>query len=217
MSLYGTDMTDGNGTTVTTDASSTIQGLGTDWLTSAAVGDLFKVIDDPVVYKIASITDDTTIVLSGDFAGPAAGGQSYVIVRDFTTRYKLPLLNRGDLDWVDIHSEGMELLDTLLRPARASVVFADSPYTHLFANDYIGVNTAGGGVTVNVISAAVAGAGYILTVKDEGGVAATGGKNITVDPDGSETVDGSASSLVINTNYGFIRIISDGTNWFKLY
>jgi hypothetical protein len=52
-----------------------------------------------------------------------------------------------------------------------------------------------------------------LVVKDEGGGAAT--NNITVNRAGADTIDG-ATSKVINTNYGFVRLYSDGVSkWFS--
>jgi len=53
--------------------------------------------------------------------------------------------------------------------------------------------------------------GRIIIIKDESGGA--GSSNITVDTEGAETIDG-ANSWVINTNYGVLRVYSDGTNWF---
>lgn len=55
--------------------------------------------------------------------------------------------------------------------------------------------------------------GRRLTIKDETGSAAT--NNITVDTEGSETIDGAASKTV-STNYGYITVYSDGTNWFVI-
>ena len=36
---------------------------------------------------------------------------------------------------------------------------------------------------------------------------------VTIDPNGSETINGSAASRVINVNYSNITLVSDGTNW----
>jgi hypothetical protein len=51
----------------------------------------------------------------------------------------------------------------------------------------------------------------VIIVKDKGGNAST--NNITVDTEGSETIDGSAS-VAINSNYGSVRLYSDGDNLF---
>lgn len=54
--------------------------------------------------------------------------------------------------------------------------------------------------------------GRIIIVKDESGGANT--NNITVDTQGSELIDGAASST-ISTNYGSVRLYSNGTHWFS--
>jgi len=53
--------------------------------------------------------------------------------------------------------------------------------------------------------------GRLITIKDESGGAGT--NNITIATEGSETIDGS-STATISTNYGCIRLYSDGSNWF---
>jgi hypothetical protein len=51
----------------------------------------------------------------------------------------------------------------------------------------------------------------LIIVKDEGGQAAT--NTLTVATEGSETIDGSATAT-ITSNYGAVRLYSDGSNWF---
>lgn len=48
-------------------------------------------------------------------------------------------------------------------------------------------------------------------IKDESGGAAA--NNITVTTEGAQLIDG-AATYVINTNYGSVRLYSNGTNWF---
>jgi hypothetical protein len=55
--------------------------------------------------------------------------------------------------------------------------------------------------------------GYLLTIKDSTGQATA--HNITLNTLAGATIDGGASGTVkITTNYGLVRLISDGTNWF---
>lgn len=70
--------------------------------------------------------------------------------------------------------------------------------------------TTTGAVTITLQSADVV-AGRVLVIKDAGGNATT--NNITVNTQGSETIDG-ASSASITANDGVLRLYSDGTNWF---
>lgn len=53
---------------------------------------------------------------------------------------------------------------------------------------------------------------FVLTVKDEAG-AATGAETITLQ--GDANIDG-AATLVINVDYGFATVYTDGTAWFSL-
>ena len=76
----------------------------------------------------------------------------------------------------------------------------------------VGVNR-GSGVTLTLPSAQAVLAGRPYVVKDESGAAAT--NNITVDTEGSETIDGAATDT-LSTNYGSIGYYSNGTNWFKI-
>lgn len=85
-------------------------------------------------------------------------------------------------------------------------------YTILTTDYYLGkTSITGGGDTITLPSAVTVGAGKIYIIKDESGAAGT--NNITIDGDGTETIDGT-TTRVINTNYGSMNIISDGTNWY---
>jgi len=54
-------------------------------------------------------------------------------------------------------------------------------------------------------------AGRVVHIKDASGNAGT--NNITIDTEGSETIDG-AATLTINTNYQSYSLYSDGSDWF---
>jgi len=88
---------------------------------------------------------------------------------------------------------------------------SDSPYS-VVASDYIiGVNTTGGAVEIDLQAASSAGAGRMLIIKDVGGAAGT--NNITIDPNGSEKIDGQ-STVVIAANSGSVMLFCDGSNYF---
>ncbi len=87
----------------------------------------------------------------------------------------------------------------------------DSPYS-VVASDYIiGVDTSGGAVEIDLQAAATAGTGRMLIIKDVGGAAGT--NNITIDPNGSEKIDGQ-STVVIAANSGSVMLFCDGSNYF---
>ncbi len=85
-------------------------------------------------------------------------------------------------------------------------------YTTTDNDLYIAVTDTSSARTVTLLSATVA-EGRTITIKDESGLAGT--NSITIATEGSETIDGSAT-LVISSNYGVARLISDGTDWFTI-
>lgn len=89
---------------------------------------------------------------------------------------------------------------------------SSTSYTVL-VSDLIVHLTSSSARTVNLPAAATAVARKTYIIKDANGNAAT--NNITVDGNASETIDGSLTK-VINTNYGSIRIYTDGSNWFTI-
>ena len=85
----------------------------------------------------------------------------------------------------------------------------------LLATDYI-LNctyTATAAITSLTLPTAQCIAGRVICIKDAGGGAGT--KNITIDTEGSEKIDG-ADTKTINTNYDKVWLYSDGSNWFTL-
>lgn len=75
---------------------------------------------------------------------------------------------------------------------------------------YIGVDSAAGAFTVT-LSSADATDGRELIIHDDAGNAGT--NNITIDTEGTESINGGASTT-ITSNYGSVRLRSDGTNWY---
>jgi hypothetical protein len=92
------------------------------------------------------------------------------------------------------------------------VTSAMSPYTVIESDYFLKVNTSSGAVTIN-LPAASGVAGRTLIIKDANRTAGT--NNITIDPNSSETIDGSAT-LVLASNNAAATIICDGSNWFTI-
>jgi len=80
--------------------------------------------------------------------------------------------------------------------------------------DIIGVTDTTADRTITLATADVAD-GKEMIVKDESGAVYANGTTITVDTEGSETIDG-VSSVPITMDYGVLRLYSDGTNWFTV-
>jgi hypothetical protein len=71
--------------------------------------------------------------------------------------------------------------------------------------------TSTGAVTSLTLPTAGCISGRNVVIKDAGGGATA--NNITIDTEGSETIDGAATA-VIGTDYNSINLYCDGTNWF---
>ena len=88
---------------------------------------------------------------------------------------------------------------------RVSKASGDSPYTTTATDHYIGCDTEGGAITINLRDAATEGEGRVLIIKDETGTC-TGSNTITVKGNGSENIDGS-NTQVINNGYGSLTLV----------
>ncbi len=82
-------------------------------------------------------------------------------------------------------------------------------YTALTGDDVVLCNQSAA-ITITLPSASGVN-GRILTIKDKSGSAATN----TITVSGANTIDGTASK-VLNTAYGALRLVSDGSNWFSI-
>ncbi len=99
------------------------------------------------------------------------------------------------------------VLNTLSGRVRSTTIPGAYPYTTLFTDDTILVDSSAGAHTINLITSPVTGTQFII--KDATGNAAA--NNITISP-AAGNIDGSAS-YVINNNYGSITVIYSGTQW----
>ena len=73
------------------------------------------------------------------------------------------------------------------------------------------VNTSTNACTIDLPNTPALTAGRFYVIKDISGNASI--NNITINRADSATIDG-ATSQTINSNYGSMKLISDGTNWF---
>lgn len=73
--------------------------------------------------------------------------------------------------------------------------------------------TATGAVTSLTLNSSICKEGNWLIVKDAAGLAGT--NNITIDTEGSEKIDGQ-DTLTINTDYDWVALYCDGSNWFVI-
>lgn len=108
------------GTVAVTNGSATVVGTGTVWSTSLAAGQLFSILGSGVTYTIASITNDTHLVLSANYGGTTASGQLYTVMQGFTTNYSIPYPDIGDVQTATLLKAALVLIDSLILPATAT-------------------------------------------------------------------------------------------------
>jgi|TARA_R110000751_G_scaffold79991_1_gene161216 hypothetical protein len=100
----------------------------------------------------------------------------------------------------EIKAKSGGLFDKVYVSAKSTAFTAAIGFTYL-------INT---GTAVTVTLPAVSSNAAII-FKDSAGTAAT--NNITINRAGTATIDG-ATSQTVGSNYGSMKLISDGTDWF---
>lgn len=91
-----------------------------------------------------------------------------------------------------------------------TITDAASPYTLDSAgatpNYYLGVQGAGGGVTINLTAGTN---GRTVVIKSEAGQTS----DITINPNGAETIENAASYTILAATDGSVTLVFNGTNW----
>jgi hypothetical protein len=80
------------------NGSTVVVGVGTAWAAALRAGYVFTRRRSGVPYVIASVNSDTTLTLSAAYQGADEVGADYLVVRDFTPIFGVPLIQDGDLD-----------------------------------------------------------------------------------------------------------------------
>lgn len=125
-----------------------------------------------------------------------------------------PTKNVVATDWNTVCQALVDTRTAILTPsgAQGGAFNSQSGTTYTtVATDYIVHMTSSSARTVTLVSTAGLFKGQIQIIKDANGNAGT--NNITVNTSGGQTIDGAASKT-INSNYGDLRLYTDGTNWF---
>ena len=154
-------------------------------------------------------------------AGSAAGFADSPLTTDGTDLTDSGAFTSTDLTTTGNTTLGDAAADTLTVNATVyiqagqniNVTTVNAATYDLLTTDYV-LNvtyTVTGPVTSLTLPTAQTVDGRIIHIKDAGGLAGT--NSITVDTQGSETIDGN-STYVLNTNHEAISIYSDGTNWY---
>jgi len=99
------------GTVTINNGSTSVTGTNTRWLSHADENYIIIIDNDDDFYEINEVTDDTTLVLNSAYTGVNKINVSYVIVKDYTTHYKWPLITKGAANWPTILSETFNRID----------------------------------------------------------------------------------------------------------
>ena len=93
---------------------------------------------------------------------------------------------------------------------RTAITDSDSPYTMLSTDIIIEADASGGAIEIDLVTAASIG-GRLAFIK-----ATDATNDITIDPNGTEEIDGDNTSLVMDTTGESLVLFSDGSNWWKV-
>lgn len=104
---------------------------------------------------------------------------------------------------ISISTAGSDILNY------TEVTFAMSPYLVLTTDEYLGVNTSAGGVTILLPNAPTT--GRVFYIKDRNGTAVT--NNILITTVGGVVLIDAAATYLVNTAYESLNLIFNGTNY----
>jgi hypothetical protein len=173
-------------------------------------------ITSPSIYAEARVQGGRSFlgsynVSNGNEGSIDLGHTTGIIIRSNNTRvYKL---GTGSTSIPTAYTATTLRSALSINPATGQIYATPDVLTYVTGTDPITLtvateifNASSGTFTVTLPTAASI-AGKKITVKNSG----TG--DVTVDADGSETIDGSANFL-LDTQYDSVTVVSDGTNWF---
>ncbi|MFH1981760.1 MAG: hypothetical protein ABIL58_07945 [Pseudomonadota bacterium] len=102
------------GTVSIANGSAVVIGNGTAFLSNVAIGQLFKVKGIPATFEVQLIADDTHLTLDAPWSGSNQVDVEYIVAKDFTPTFGLPLLAVGMKDWVYWYNLMLAMVDTAL-------------------------------------------------------------------------------------------------------
>lgn len=198
-----------DGTVTVTSGSAAVVGSGTLFSSHVAAGDLFTIIGSSVPYVVGSVTDDTHLTLTANYAGTTAAGASYAITTSFTPILGIAYMEQQDLDTATIFKRAILQMEALLvaaptgwtpRLSKSVAGSADVTLTTVEAGNLIMEFTGALTGNINVIVPAAArmwivkngtSGAYTLTVKTPSGtgIAVTQGMAMILNADAANVVN----------------------------
>jgi len=170
-------------------------------LTTVATGDITPIVDisEPVANeRTKRITWGELMAAPGAIGGTTPAAGSFTSLKGTTLGIGTTTPNTA----IDIQG-GQTVNITTVNAATYDLLVTD----YILHVTY----TPTGAVTSLTLPTAQCVSGRTILIKDAGGNAGT--NNITIDTQGSETIDG-AAIYTLNTDYEAISLYSDGSNWF---
>uniref|UniRef100_A0A6H1ZVI5 Uncharacterized protein n=1 Tax=viral metagenome TaxID=1070528 RepID=A0A6H1ZVI5_9ZZZZ len=158
-------------------------------LAAATAGNKYKI----TIKKVDTTVNKVTIDPSG---AETADGRATIGLYDYN-------------DFIELQSDGSNWhrVSSLVRGTLYGITL-DTIITADDENKVVSADATGGAIAVTLPSAATVCRGWRLTVKKIAG----GANNVTLTPDGVETIDAAATKVLVTLNEA-VSIISDGTNW----
>jgi len=103
------------GTVTVSGSTAVVVGAGTQWRETVRAGDFFAVQGYMITVQVAEVIDDTHLRLARlvpKFPAGTYGGLSYVISREFTANYDLPMPQDGDIEASELINRALKIIDT---------------------------------------------------------------------------------------------------------
>lgn len=147
-----------------TNGNATIVGVGTLFVANVQVGSVFSVKGSGVPYIVGSVTDDTHIVLTSNYAGTTLTGQAYAITTSRTPNNGWPYPEAHDIDTATILKQAMLSIDALHGALPGSIASANN--LTLPANSRY--NQITGAVQINLLDNTSWTPGKVTTLKFNG-------------------------------------------------
>jgi hypothetical protein len=199
------------GTVTVTNGDATVVGVGTLFNTEVTIGDLFARDSENVLYRVASITDDTNLELAAVYAGVTGAGESYSITRDFSAPDNFPLPVKGDIQTALIINEAIALIQTRFLDTK---ILAKTSGDTLVGNDSQTnfTNEGAGGNIDLVLPTAVAGLEFTGIVEEANELKFTAATGDTIRNAGS--VSASAGNIRASTIGNVVTLVCiNATEW----
>ncbi len=211
----GTELTPASQATYDGRYVRTIGGTVTPTVNGTATLRVTKQDGTTTVIAVDTTNGSLLFPTSGDAINLGGGGivfnqtnGIFHIKSGFTGKpFKIRNSSNIDTFLVDFDSGSLTIKGGIINKRTATA----TSYTVLVTDYIVGVTSTAAARTITLPAAATATVGKTYIVKDESGAAAT--NNITVQGNAAETIEGTNTKL-INTNYGVLRLYTDGTSWF---